>query len=408
MTERKRKEIGVDLLGVNAMDPYFENSSGPRKAMFSTQIGQAPIVDGNTPRRIFTGVETQYAEDTFDVKLPCDATILKVIHKFPLGMGRDVIRHNPTTVVIYEDYYDPHKTIGVLVVEDYLSLHQDFGFQLKKDPKVWDELAPGAMMEKDTRLARSPAVRENGQYGLGLEAEVAFMAMPGTIEDGFVVSESFLERMTPRTYNTAVGNWGRKAFPLNLYGDENHYKPFPDIGDTIREDGLVFALREIDEDLGVAEMTPRALREVDFAFDKPFFGKPGARIVDVNVYHDDRLNPSNTPVGMDTQARKYYDALVTFYQSLVDEYQRLHRRRGSSLRITPEFNRLLVEAQMFLPVAGDRRKLTRMYRLEQLDEWRVEVTYEKKLDSNMGFKFTDMHGGNVIARWTSNGSMNLL
>ena len=97
---------------------------------------------------------------------------------------------------------------------------------------------------------------------------------------------------------------------------------------------------------------------------------------------------------MDTQARKYYDAQVVFYQSLMDEYNRLAKRRGKRLCITPEFNCLLVEAQMFLPVAGDRRKLTRMYRLEQLDEWRVEVTYEKRLESNMGYKFTDMHGGN--------------
>ncbi len=394
MTERIRKEIGVDLLGVNAIDPWFRNSSSPRKTMMASHIGQSPMVDGNEPRRNFTGVETEYSKYTFDIKLPCDATILKIIRKYPTGIGADAIRHNPLTTIIYEDFNDPHKSIGVLHVPDFASFHQDFGFPYKRRSDVWERLAPGAYIAEGEVLAASPAVRENGQYGMGIEAEAAFMSLPGTIEDGFIVSESFLKRMTPTTYNTLVGNWGRKAFPLNLYGDDTHYKPFPDIGDRIREDGLVFALREIDDDLGVAEMTPRALRCVDHAFDRPLYGKPGSVVVDINVYHDDRLNPSWTPVGMDTQARKYYDAQVQYYRTLLEEYQRLRKRRGAGLVITQEFNTLLVEAQLFLPVAMDKRKLSRMYRLEPLDEWRVEVTYETKMTSGVGFKFTDFHGGN--------------
>lgn len=34
------------------------------------------------------------------------------------------------------------------------------------------------------------------------------------------------------------------VFPLNLYGDENTYKPFPNIGDLVREDGMIVALRK--------------------------------------------------------------------------------------------------------------------------------------------------------------------
>lgn len=32
---------------------------------------------------------------------------------------------------------------------------------------------------------------------------------------------------------------------LNIYGDETHHKPFPDISEKIRADGAVFALRDI-------------------------------------------------------------------------------------------------------------------------------------------------------------------
>lgn len=392
MTHRERKELGIDLMGINGLNAYDTHTSSPRKAMYATQIGQAPVVSGCEPRRIMTGMELEFGKYTFDVKFPCDATVIKVLRKYTPGVGYNSIQQNPLTAIVYEDYYDPHKTVGVLVVPGFVSLHQDFGFRYKQNRDNWGKLQEGALFAKGETLVTSPAVRDNGTYGIGIEANVAFMSLPGTIEDGLHVSESFLEKTSPTIYNTLVANWGRKTFPLNLYGDEKHYKPFPDIGDKIRDDGLVFALRELDENLAIADMTPRALRQYSDVFDRPLYGKPGATVVDINVYHDAQLNPHHTPVGMDLQARKYYDAACRFYTSLMDVYNRLKARRGKRLKITPEFNRLLVEAQIYLPTMPDKRKLSRVYRLESLDEWRVEVIFETKLKPGDGFKYTDLSG----------------
>lgn len=390
---RQRKEISVDLLGIGGLDPFFATSSSPRKAMFATHVAQAPIVKGNVPRRIFTGVESEYGRFTFDVKFPCDATIIKVIPKFHMSGGRDGIAENPLVTIIYEDYYDPNKTIGVLQVPAYRSFHQEFGFEMDRRQDTWGRLTTGQTFAKGEVLATSPAVRENGQYGYGLQAEVAYMSTPPTIEDGIQMSDEWLQKATATGSNKLAGNWGKKMFPLNLYGDDEHYKPFPDIGDRIRSDGLVMALREIDPLLSPAEMTPRALRTVDFSFDRPLWGKANAKVVDIDVYHDDRLEPSPTPTGMEEQASKYYEALKHYHQSLLDEYDRLAKKRGRRLRVTPEFGRLLRDAKMFLPTPMNERKLTRMYRLEILDEWRVEVTYKYDMEADVGFKFTDCFGG---------------
>lgn len=391
-----KKELRVELIGVNAIQPFFGKSSAARKAMFATHIGQAPWVAGSEPRSLITGVELEYGKYTFDIRFPCDCTVLKVLRKYPRTMGRDSIQHNPVTTIIYEEN-NAFRTIGVINVPDFASFHQDFGFPYKRNPDVWERLslANNPTFAAGEVIAHSPAVREDGMYGLGVEAEVAFLSTPETIEDGFGVREGFLEKLMPTTYNTVVGNWGQKAYPLNLYGDDKVYKPFPDIGDRIRDDGLVFALREYDpeSDLAVAEMTPRALRELD-CFDRPIYGKPGAIVKDVVVYHDNRLNPTHTPVEMDTQARKYYDAACNYYQAILDEYDRLKRRRGANLDITREFHSLVVEAQIYKPRMDEKRKLTRVYRLETLDEWRVEVTYAKEMMPTVGFKLTDFDGGN--------------
>jgi hypothetical protein len=394
----KSRELRPELLGINVLDPYFSTSTAARKAMMATHLGQAPVVEGSEPRRIFSGAEFHAAEDVFDIRFPCHASIIAVVRKYQSGgMGYGAIPENPVTTIIYKDYYSKNIRVGVIHVPKYLSFHQDFGYPLKLNREVWDRLAPKQLFEKDTVIATSPAVKEDGSYGLGVNAPTIFLTDPGTIEDGIVMSESMCKKMSPRGYGTLVGSWGKKTFPLNLHGDSTHYKPFPDIGDIIPADGLVMAFRDIDQRLGVADMTPRATRTVDHSYDKPLWGRPGAKVVDVKVYHDDRLNPSFTPVGMDTHARKYYDGLATYYRTIMKIYLDLQRSWGKhKLELTPEFGSLIVEAQTHLPVSPSERKLTRMNRLETLDEWRVEITYEWVMPFNEGYKLTDKFGGKGV------------
>lgn len=388
-----QREIDPTLLGQLALDPFYGTTSAARGAMIAAHIGQAPVMVGNEPRRIMTGVEPHYAKHSFDIRVPEDITVLDVIRKYPTGFTEGAIKHNPITTVIYEEYYSPTKTIGVINIPDYIKLHQDFGFPLKRNPEVWDRLFEKANLGKGEVIASSTAIKPNGLYGLGISAEVAFMSDPGGIEDGFVVSEEFLERMAPTTYNKYIANVGKKAVFLNLYGDEKNYKPFPDIGERVRADGVIMATREIDENLAPAEMTGLALRTVDDAFDRCTYAKPGAIVKDIMVLRDTSAFPSNIPTGMDTQLIKYFEAGQRYYQKILDVYNRLISRRGKGLHITPEFNELMVEALTYMPVKQGQRKLTRMYRLEILDEYRVEIMTEAKMIPDNGFKLTDLSGG---------------
>ncbi|MNF23942.1 RNA polymerase Rpb2, domain 6 [compost metagenome] len=392
------REIDPTLLGQLATDPFFGTVSAARAAMYASHIGQAPIMEDNEPRRTMTGVEPHYADHTFDIRFPVDATILHVIRKYPpgTGMGADAIRHNPLTTIIYEDYYCPRKTIGVIQVPEYLSMHQDFGYPLVRNEQLWDRVVKEATIGKGEVLCHSSAVKGNGLYGTGISAEVVFLSVPGGIEDGFDYSNEFLERMAPTTYGKFVGSAGQKSILLNLYGDDKIYKPFPDVGEKVRADGIIMAMRDIDENLAPAEMTARALRTVDLAFDRCIYGKPRSTVKDVVVYRDSRVFPSNVPIGMDTQLNKYYQAGCRYYRQLMDIYDGLRKRRGKKLHITEELNQLLVEAQIYLPTPDNVRKLTRMHRLEVLDEYRVEITTENKMIPDMGFKATDCVGGKGV------------
>jgi hypothetical protein len=392
-TEEAR-ELKATLLGTGALDPFFRNNTAARKAMGATQLGQALVVEGVEPRKIQTGQEIKYGRETFGATFPCNATVRDVIRRYTPGVGEDSIRENPETLIVYEDFDDPYKTVGILRLKKYEALHTEFGYPLRPNSRALERLAPGANFEKGESLADSIAKMDDGSYGIGTEAQVCFFSLPSTIEDGFLVREGFLKKLTAHRYQTIVGSFGKKSFPLNVHGDANTYKAFPDIGDIIGPDGVVMATRDRDPVLGIADMTPRALREIQHDFDRVLWARAGARIVDVKVYHDERVNPSPTPTGMDRQARKYYEAQCEYYRRILKVYEQLKRDRRGSPRITPEFQQLIVEALIYLPTPLHERKLTRMHKLDTLDEWRVEITYDWPMMVDGGYKLTDfLHGG---------------
>ena len=396
MQKLRSRNIDETLLGNACLDPFYGTTSSARGAMFLSHIGQSPESEGCEPRRWQAGMEFQFGENTFDVKFPVDCVILHVIRKYPTSGIGSAIRRNPVTTVVYEHYYDKHKTKDVLHIRDFCSMHQDFGFKLEKNRKVMENLVPGQMFAKGTVIAQTRAVREDTMWGGGVNMNAVFLSAPGTIEDGFIFSDRALEKLSPRIYNDAIGNAGRKAYFLNMYGDENNYKPFPDLGDKIRPDGVVFALRDLDPDLAPADMTARALMTLDRTFDRATIGIPGATVVDINIYRDDRVNPSYTPLGMDAQLIKYHTALANYYREIMKIYQTMHARWKDQLRIGTKFHELVVEAQIHLPVKSDQRKLSRMYRLEPLDEWRVNITYEAIKMPGGAYKATDWHGGKGV------------
>lgn len=394
MFEMKRvvREIKNRYVGNAIIDPWVGTTSAARGAMLLGQITQAPTIKGAEPRIFQTGGELRFGEHNFDIRIPEDCQILNVIRKYPTGMGADAIRHNPETTIIYENYYDEYKTVGIVKVPEFMSFHQTFGFKLDRTKDVWDNIHPGAMIPKDTILAQSAGKSSDGHFCAGMNVNACFISHHATIEDGFLISDEILEEFAPRAYGTAIGSCGRKSFLLFAYGD----KPFPDIGDRIRDDGVVFAMRDLSDDLAPAEMTKRALSDIDRTFDRVVIGEPGAIVKDIKIYRDERQNPSFIPSGMEKQLVKYYDALCLYYREILRIYNDLKRKRKDRLRISDEFNQLVVEALIYLPQAEGQRKLTRMYRLDPLDEWRIEITYESLKQPGGAYKITDFHGGKGV------------
>lgn len=388
-------ELRPEIISKAALSPYHFCTSPSRMQMYGgSHLSQSLVVEGSEPPLLTTGMDMEFGRFTFNIKAPCNLTVIRVIQKYPPTYDSSRIEQNPMTLLIYENAENGE--IGCISVPSHHCLHQHFGFAYNFKPEMAG-ITQGVELEQGTVLADSPSVKPSGEYGMGLNANVVFMSDPSVIEDGVVISESFAKRMTTLGVEKRSATWGSKRFPINLYGTKDVYKPFPDIGDPIRADGLVFALREYDDLMAPVEMTPEALMRVDYEFDKLYYAPHGAkraRVIDVDVFRGNNRNPPLTPFGMEDQCVKYYEAKRRYCEAVVATYTELRSRRRDLLRVTPEFQRIYKEARIFLD--GHRHRVVLIHQRVPLDEWRVELTVEYTLIPTLAFKQTGRYGNKGV------------
>lgn len=395
MKRLNHRGLKPELLGIASLNFAAAEDSSARQEMLGSHVAQCLVIDGASVRRCQTGMERVFGTATFNIKMPCNGEIRAIVEKYPRAEGPDAIRMNPMTTLIIENMEKGQ--LDLLEIPYNHCKHNHYGFKYKLT-SAGEALTPRKSLPQGTILADSPNIDAHGNYRLGTELQTAFMSIPGTIEDGVVISESVIKKLTSTGYEKRNGSWGKKRYPLNLYGDEKNYKPHPDIGENVREDGLLFAFREYDDLLAGVEMAADQLKKVDYVFDRRVYAVAGAKVVDVVARRGSGIQRPRTPQGMEVQAMKYHTAQAAYYSELERITGQLTHR--STVSVTPRLHRLLVEGLVFKnDLAKTRPK--QMYNLQELDEWRVDLTFEYKVKPNVGSKLTNLHGGKgvICAVW---------
>ena len=399
-------ELAPELISLSALNSFSAHNSSSRAQMFLSHISQSLVTTDPDNKRILSGLEKELGKYTFNIKMPDDGTILSIIERYPQGVGEGSLNLNPETIVIYERESDMR--LDYISIPYYCSQSQYFGFEYKKNPAI-DKLAIGANIAKDTIFADSPSVSEEGLYRYGKNLNTAFMSLPSVAEDGFIISESAQKKFKFKIFETRVVELGSRNFPLNLYGDEENYKIFPDLGetlDTIKNgpEGLLMMLREHGHDLSPATMSVKDTMSPDYIFDKGIYvGDGSGKIIDIKVIGNNS-NVRNLPVEMTEQLEKYRKAYKTFNETIIDtedrlKYERKRKYGDTKLNLSPKLHSLLVNSRAIINTKHSNHKqpLNLLYRQNPVDEYRVEFTIEYLKDGpSIGGKLSNMHGGKGV------------
>lgn len=382
-------ELNERLIGMPALSPFFRHVSGPRAAMFNKHISQRPTPFKTTSQRLQTGVGVELGKYTYSIKIPKESYIIKIVPKYAKSLSYNGEFVNPLTSVIYEN--SATNEIDIVDFKRFHSEHQYFGFEYKYDMNALGLIREDSRISNELKVADSPAVSPDGDYRFGVHANMALCSDPVVIEDGIKISESFAKSLEFPLFETRILELNTSSVALNLYGDKDHYKIFPNIGDKVRLDGAVFGIRDIENGLAPVDMSVKALQRIDI-YDTCVFGRPGAEVIDVEVIKGD-TSRNNLPIEMTDQLTFHYDNQLKYYKTIYTEYRRLKREHKDALRLSKRFKNRIREAHAVLN--SDTNKLS--YRSkDKIVGWRIKVTYKYTLIPKDGYKLSDLMGGKGV------------
>jgi len=404
------RAMSLEHMGMDAAKQSFGiNNSGSRKQMATAMTAQAVLPKVPTVARCLHGLESQLAEYTVRIQAPCDLIVKKVISKYPRGIGDGSFAENPLITVIFQ--HAETGQYGSFHIQSYHNqedrYHEVFGFKYKLT-LLGKQLHPGMRIAEGAVLAKGPSVTEDGTYMSGLGANLAYMELPHGIEDGFRVSREWVERASPIGTMMYTCSSGNKWFLLNMYGDKDNFIPFPAIGQGIRADGILYAMRVFDPVFNGIDMTAEALMVVDRVHDNVCYVDPklmskgaNASVIDITVLTTttEGNKKRSTPVGMELAMNKYVTATSTYWKEIADFYFEVTRGqsdKGSMLQ--PEFQTLVTRAFGDVPSTTAKRTacgakhVHKSYRDTPIDEFTVEIRLQYTHVLDLGGKTTNLHG----------------
>jgi len=398
--ENKNKNISIEdpdlrirdeLLGLHSIQPWVLCCSSPRSLMMSSHLSQIVTIEGGEPQIIQTGLETQLSENTMSCKLEHDSRVIAFLRRYN-GLSAGSVDSASEHVAIVQNL-DTNE-LDAVIIPRYNKLHQTFGFKYKLNEEVFTPLNINNVLPKDTIFADSPTVSKDKEYKFGVPATIAYLHIPEVTGDGVVISEDLAKKFKFRTYETIVAEFGEGSFPLNLYGDDDNYKPFPDIGEAVNDDRVVIATRDYDAMLSPVLVSKSGVKNYSVYFDKPFYAKAtGAKIVDIKVYRNAKSRKSTYAKTTD-QVDRYADALKSYYMNIIRVYEEQNREHYARYRedipVSESLHRLLVDAYA---ITESKRNVRYTYKNDLVDMYRVELTLEySTIPNEQGFKVTTLHG----------------
>lgn len=406
----RANELHPEIVSVHALNPDVAHDAPARSTMFSSHFAQRPVILGSEPN-LTQSIHSEWGKYTFGVRMPEEGSILFVLHRFPRSVAGDSIDTRGVQTESFV-FYRSHETgeIGYFVLPYYKSYHPYFGYKLKYTPAV-DRIHKGAVFEKDTVFADTPANVGEHNYTHGVNLNMAVMSHPNVGLDGYVIRRGALEKFRFNVYEKRSMTFGLRSFLLNLYGDEENYKPLPEIGEYTREDGLLATVRDFNAMMSASTLSVKDTMQINHLFDRRIYSRPGrGKVIDIKVTKTGNVN-KDLPPQMSRMLERYanaeyrfYNEIVKFEESLIQE----SRRSGNdgAINITRDLQKLFVKAKGEInypitvykdgrPVGRRTAPLQVLKKNDDLDAWHVEVTIEYEVSPSRGFKFSCCHGGGL-------------
>lgn len=296
ITRRAEEVSPLSLFGASAMG-FPDKISSVRAGMATRHASQRVVLTSPEFPIMFTGAENPFGErSSWNIKAKGDLQLMKVFPKF-----KDV--DNPTTAYIFRNL----KTGKYLckVIRPVENLVEKYGFRMSNHMKNKME---GDIVKDGQVIAQSSSYVKNN-YCAGINVRCANAVLPELTEDALVISDELAERFKYDMADIVTVNVSKNAFLLNKYGENGNYKPFPDIGEHIKND-IICSIRENSY---VSSITEASIPHIN---DKNYFSK--GIIADIDIFSNVEVEDEQF-LKYSTQIRDWYTSIYSYISTIISD-----------------------------------------------------------------------------------------
>lgn len=260
-----------DIFGMTLLtNPGYISS--PRNIMFTTHLRQlVNLLEPDFPK-VFTNYENIVGKNsTGYYKAKSDLEVVAKVPKF----GKENEDHL-YLLFVYDKKKDKYSVIEKRIVEN---LTEKFGYAYNNE--VIDSKEVGSKIKKGEWLYKSTSYDEDNNYCYGKNVKFTYLLHNLTIEDAIIVSEPLAESMTSLEVEPFKISLNDNDILCNLYGDNENYKAFPDVGEVIKNK-ILCAKRRIHNDQVLYDLKRSNLRKINFNSDTMTYAK--GQVIDIEIY----------------------------------------------------------------------------------------------------------------------------
>lgn len=369
--KNKEKEVtSMDhLLGPELFTiPQYISSS--RAIMFTNHLKQ--MVSLNHPEfpRVFTNYENVFGDLSSSIyKAKHDCKVVKIVSKFEWTPKHLYV------IFLFDKKEKKYFCITKKIAEE---LTEKFGYGFNNT--AMDALEEGQDIEKGETLWKSNSYDEDTNYCYGVNALTVYLIDNRTIEDAAICSESFAKRMEAKEVETIKISLNDNDLLLNLYGDNEHHKGFPDIGVKVRNK-ILCSKRRIDNFQLLFDMKRSNLLKSNPLNDKQYYSK--GEVMDVDIYCNQQIEdipdiPANEQIIQYLKNQKrYWTEIRDICQEIVD----------SGYEYDDDIGFLLGRAENYLDPDYKWKDNDSIF-----NNIIMEISVERDVPLNVGYKVTGRFG----------------
>lgn len=294
-----------DILGITALTvPAYISSN--RAVMLASNLKQFKTLKYKELPRMRTNYEDVTAQNSSYLRrTKSDCEVVAIIDKFEFR-PKEVYY-----MILYSKELDKY---FLEIKKQGIEMQERFGFHINTDNM--DKLKVGDKVPKGYTLWKSNSYDENDMYGYGLNARCTWMCDCWTHEDAIRIRKGFAERCVSYEEETVEVTFNDNDYFVNIHGDSNEYKGFPDVGDYLKEN-IVCATGKKNNSRLLFDMKEANLRAVSSLEHRIYYAKfeHNARVWNIDIFCNKSLDeiPDNK---YNKQILKYIKNQNRFYTEL--------------------------------------------------------------------------------------------